>query len=121
MNKNAKYAYLSCKKAENYIGLDSSRALMLFHEALRLDPNCYPAYAGVGRVYAMDGDISLAAKAFEKSCEINSSTRETMLHMGLTFKNLLWYDKAKLFYDNLLDLFAGGTNTEYAREVALVG
>ncbi|MHB1418951.1 MAG: tetratricopeptide repeat protein [Bacillota bacterium] len=73
---------------------DYRKAVLVCEDALKIDPNFYPAYLNKGYALIMLKEYDLALEAFQKTVEINPNDFKAHLNLGITFSEINMFDQA---------------------------
>lgn len=83
---------------------DWAGGLILFQQAIELDPNCAEAWAHVGICHKKMGDLKPALAAYQKAIEL--SPDQAIRHWGLgdTYRHMECYEDALVAFDHSIAL-----------------
>lgn len=91
------------KKAYDYIHNDSNKALTIFEEVLRVEPENIDAITGKGSTLMKLKRIDEAEKCFDQSLEICENL-SALLNKGIILKHENDSEKAMVYFDRALKL-----------------
>jgi len=96
------YQYKKAVVAMNYNLED--QAIVYLNQALALDPAHFPALHLLGQAYDRKGNLSDAAKAFEKGLELQPENSDTHLQLGTVYEKLGESEKAEAKYKKAISI-----------------
>ncbi len=83
---------------------DYDKAIALYHQALRLDPNNQYVYFNLGKAYFSLNRIDEALEQFGKALELNKKDFESMNFYGILLSKKGMHDRAIDFFERAISL-----------------
>lgn len=92
---------------------DSSRAIELYSELLKKQPDNYNYVFNIASAYKLAKDFNNAIKMYERAIELDPNNPDAYFNMGLILNNLSEPARAIKYYKKAVELCPNDTETRY--------
>ena len=93
------------------------QALLIFQEALTIDPNNFRAILNIGQVYKIQGQMEMATESCDKALEIIPDYLDALIVKASILMYKKEYDNALELYDQILGINPNHSKSKFSKGI----